>query len=65
MKLGQKVKIVGRFDVSQKSDAIKIDGEVFKITDKRIYVVEPCYTVFVFNKKTKKEVGGHWVLKRY
>lgn len=64
MKLGQKVKIVGRFDKSQKPNAISMDGEVFKITNKRIYVVEQCLAIFVFNKETKKEIGGHWRLTR-
>ena len=64
MKVGDKVKIVGRFDVRQKPDKVKFDGEVFKITPKRIYVRETSWSVFVFDKASKKEIGGNWKLRK-
>ena len=64
MKIGEKVLIVGRFDMSQKTDAIKMEGTVTKITDKRIYVAEQLWALFCFDRRTKKEIGGHWRLRK-
>lgn len=64
MEIGQKVQIVGRFDMTQKKDAVKLSGEVIKITPKRIKVRESsAYSVFEFDRKTLKQYGGHWVVK--
>jgi hypothetical protein len=64
MELGQKVQIVGRFDMTQEPDAVKMEGEVIKVTPKRIKVRETsAWSVFEFDRETLKGFGSHWVCR--
>lgn len=61
MNIGDKVLVVGRHDVNQAPDSVKIEGRIVRFTPQRIVVREESFgSIFYFDKITLKQYTNDW-----